>query len=119
MVRRYRYEKHIGNGQITDVFFIGYFCLLIITTNAIIKANVMIDTDTRPVKSSFIINNNALISTIRLTSSYVGGKPHLLILISCKQYYTVFIYKKQVNIIKYSFFYNNYYQFFIIYFNYF
>ena len=30
--------------QVTDVFFIGYFCLLIITTNAIIKANVMIVT---------------------------------------------------------------------------
>ena len=28
----------------TDVFFIGYFCLLVITTNAIIKANVMIGT---------------------------------------------------------------------------
>ena len=28
----------------TDVFFVVYFCLLIITTNAIIKANVMIVT---------------------------------------------------------------------------
>ena len=28
----------------TDVFFIGYFCLLIITTNAITKANAMIVT---------------------------------------------------------------------------
>ena len=37
-------KKHISSGQITDVFFIGYFCLLIITTNAIIKANVMIVT---------------------------------------------------------------------------
>ena len=30
--------------KLTDVFFIGYFCLRIITTNAIIKANVMIVT---------------------------------------------------------------------------
>mgnify|MGYP001853018369 CR=1 FL=1 len=81
--------------QVTDVFFIGYFCLLIITTNAIIKANVMIVTDTRPVKSIFIINNNAFISIIRLTSSYVGGKPHLLILISyviILQYYLNLVY---------------------------
>ena len=49
------------------VFFIGYFCLLIITTNAIIKANAMIVTDTRPAKSNFIISNNAC-SIIRLTS---------------------------------------------------
>ena len=52
----------------TDVFFIDYFCLLIITTNAIIKANVMIVTDTRLVKSNFIINNKVCTSTIRLTS---------------------------------------------------
>jgi len=77
-------KKHISNGQITDVFFIGYFCLLIITTSAIIKANVMIVTDIKPVKSNFIINNNICTSTIRLTSSYVGGKPHLFILISYK-----------------------------------
>ena len=37
-------------------FFIGYFCLLIITTKAIIKANVMIVTDTRPANNNFIIN---------------------------------------------------------------
>ena len=30
-------------GKFTDVSFFGYFCLLIITTKAIIKANVMID----------------------------------------------------------------------------
>ena len=60
-------KKHISNGQITDVFFIGFYCLLIITTNAITKANAMIVTDTRPAKSNFIINN-AFISTIRLTS---------------------------------------------------
>ena len=29
--------------KFTDVSFFGYFCLLIITTKAIIKANVMID----------------------------------------------------------------------------
>ena len=59
-------------------FFIGYFCLLIIMTNIIAKANDMIVNDTKPVKSNLIIENN--ISTIRLTSSsYVGGKPHLLI----------------------------------------
>ena len=49
-------------------FFYWFYCLLIITTNAITKANVMIVTDTRPAKSNFIINNNAFISTIRLTS---------------------------------------------------
>ena len=77
-------------------FFIGYFCLLIITTIAIIKANAMIVTDTRPAKSNLIINNNTCTSTIRLTSSYVGGKPHLLILISYKFYYTIYPTKKQV-----------------------
>ena len=81
-------------------FFIGYFCLLIITTSAIIKANVMIVTDTRPAKSISIISNNACISIIRLTSSYVGGKPHLIVLIPYKQYYTVYVYKNQVNEIK-------------------
>lgn len=45
---------------------------------AIIKANAMIVTDTKPAKSNFIINSK-VVSTIRLTSSYVGGKPHLLI----------------------------------------
>lgn len=49
-------------------FFIGYFCLLIITTKAIIKANAMIVTDTRPAKSVFIISNNTCISIICLTS---------------------------------------------------
>ena len=49
-------------------FFIGYFCLLIITTKAIIKANVMIVTDTRPANSNFIIICKISISTIRLTS---------------------------------------------------
>ena len=56
----------------------------------------MIVTDIKPEKSNFIINNKVGISIIRLTSSYVGGKPHLLILISYKQYYPVFIHKKQV-----------------------
>ena len=59
-------------------FFIGYFCLLIIKTIAIIKANAMIVTDIKPVSSNLIINSKAF-STIRLTSSYIGGKPHLLI----------------------------------------
>ena len=77
----------IGNGETTNVvclliickntsatvklqmcFFIGYFCLLIITTNAIIKANAMIVTDTRPAKNNCNITNNACISIIRLTS---------------------------------------------------
>ena len=81
--------KNTSYRQVTDVFFIGYFCSLIITTNAIIKANVMIVTDTRPVKSNLIINNKVCTSTIRLTSSYVGGKPHLLILISHVNYFTI------------------------------
>ena len=34
--------KNTLNREVTDVFFIGYFCLLITITNAIIKANVMI-----------------------------------------------------------------------------
>ena len=51
------YVKNTSPGQDRCVFFIGYFCLLIITTIAIIKANVMIVTDTRPAKSNlFIIN---------------------------------------------------------------
>ena len=39
-------KKHISNGQIKlqMCFFIGYFRLLIIIANAIIKANVMIVT---------------------------------------------------------------------------
>ena len=49
-------------------FFIVYFCLLIITTKAIIKANAMIVTDTRPANSNFIIICKISISTIRLTS---------------------------------------------------
>ena len=61
-------KKHISNGQITDVFFYLFYCLLIITTNAITKANAMIVTDIKPVKSNFIINNNVCTSTIRLTS---------------------------------------------------
>ena len=57
----------------------------------------MIVTDTRPANSNSIINNKAVISTIRLTSSYVGGKPHLLILISYNSYYTTYNRKKQAN----------------------
>ena len=63
-----RYVKtHRTRQSLQMCFFIGYFCLLIITTNAIIKANAMIVTDTRPAKSNFIINNNACTSIIRLT----------------------------------------------------
>ena len=51
-------------------------------TIAIIKANAMIVTDTRPVKSKCITKIKTSNSIIRLTSSFVGGKPHLLILIS-------------------------------------
>ena len=61
--------------SITDVFFIGYFCLRKIITIAIIKANAMIVTDTRPAKNNCNITNNACISIIRLTS-FIGGKPH-------------------------------------------
>lgn len=57
----------------------------------------MIVTDTRPANSNLIINNKVVISTIRLTSSYVGGKPHLFILISYKNYYTTLNIKKQAN----------------------
>ena len=60
----------------------------------------MIVTDTRPANNNFIINNKVVISTIRLTSSYVGGKPHLLILISYNSYYTHIIEKKQANMNK-------------------
>ena len=57
----------------------------------------MIVTDTRPANSNLIINNKVVISTIRLTSSYVGGKPHLFILISYEQHYTLLQAKKQAN----------------------
>ena len=82
-------------GKITDAFLLFYFCLLIITAIAIIKANAMIVTATNAVKSKYIVTVNAS-STIRLTSSYVGGKPHLLILISYRQEYTTLLAKCQV-----------------------
>jgi len=45
-------KKHIRLGKVYRcVFSLVYFCLLIITTKAIIKANAMIVTDTRPAKS--------------------------------------------------------------------
>ena len=50
-------------------FFVGYFCLLIITTKAIIKANVMIVTPIKEKNNMYIVVINACISTIRLTSS--------------------------------------------------
>ena len=37
-------KTHQTREIFTDVFFVVYFCLLIITTNAIIKASVMIVT---------------------------------------------------------------------------
>jgi len=48
-----KYVKNTSDlAKFTDVFFLlVYFCLLIIITKAIIKANVMIVTDTRPAKS--------------------------------------------------------------------
>ena len=61
-------KTHLNGANVTDVFFYWFYCLLIITTNAITKANAMIVTDTRPAKSNFIINNNACTSIIRLTS---------------------------------------------------
>ena len=61
-------KTHLNGANVTDVFFIGFYCLLIIITNAITRADAMIVTDTRPAKSNFIINNNASTSTIRLTS---------------------------------------------------
>ena len=49
--------------------FFYYFCLLIITTNVIIKANVMIVTPINEKYNMYIVNISACISTIRLTSS--------------------------------------------------
>ena len=48
-------------------FLLLYFCLLIIITKAIIKANAMIVTDIKPANSNFIISNK-VVSIIRLTS---------------------------------------------------
>ena len=53
--RIYIKKTHL-TGQSYRCFFYWFYCLLIITTNAITKANAMIVTDTRPVKSNFIIN---------------------------------------------------------------
>ena len=86
MVCQLFYVKTHRTGHVQMCF---YFCLLIITTIAIIKANVMIVTDTRPVNSSFIINNKASTSIIRITSSFVGGKPHLFILFSYGKDYNI------------------------------
>lgn len=90
--------------QNTDVcFFVFYFCLLIITTIAIIKVNVMIVTDTRPANSNFIINNKVSISIICITSYYVGGKPHLFFSFLCSLLYTIFL-TFQANKMKYFLF---------------
>ena len=62
-------KTHQTRQSFTDVFFVGYFCLLIITTKAIIKANVMIVTPIKEKNNMYIVVINACISTIRLTSS--------------------------------------------------
>ena len=49
-------------------FVVAYFCLLIITTNAIIKANVMIVTPINEKYNMYIVAISACISIIRLTS---------------------------------------------------
>ena len=72
-------EKNTLPGKDRCVFLLVYLCLLIIIAKAIIKANAMIVTDIKPANSNFI-NKSNFISIIRLTSSYVGGKPHLFIL---------------------------------------
>ena len=61
-------KTHQTRQSFTDVFFY-YFCLLIITTNVIIKANVMIVTPINEKYNMYIVNISACISTIRLTSS--------------------------------------------------
>ena len=85
------------------VFFVFYFCLLIITTIAIIKVNVMIVTDTRPANSNFMMNNKVSISIICITSYYVGGKPHLFFSFLLFLLYTIF-FTFQANKIKYFLF---------------
>ena len=80
------YEKNTLPGKDRCVFLLVYYCLLIITAIAIIKANAMIVTDTKPANSNLIINSKVF-STICLTSSYVGGKPHLLISFPIKVLY--------------------------------
>ena len=87
-------EKHIKPASYRCVFLLVYFCLLIIIAIAIIKANAMIVTATSAVNSKYTVTSNTS-STIRLTSSYVGGKPHLLILFSYCNYYIIFLAKKQ------------------------
>ena len=62
-------KTHQTRQSFTDVFFVGYFGLLIITTKAIIKANVMIVTPIKEKNNMYIVVINACISTIRLTSS--------------------------------------------------
>lgn len=62
-----------------------FFYLLIITTNAIIKANAMIIMIIKPRINNFIISNNfaSLISTTSILTNnriYVDGQSHLLIL---------------------------------------
>lgn len=78
-------------------FFIAYL-LKIITS--IIKANTIIVSKTKPYKSKYIISNKTAsiiapppFSQLKLWIK--SGKPHLLILISYKSYYTIYFTKKQ------------------------
>ena len=48
-------KTHLNGANVTDVFFIGFYCLLIIITNAITRADAMIVTDTRPAKSNLLL----------------------------------------------------------------
>ena len=85
-----KYRKRIYNrSKLQMRFLLSYFCLLIITAIAIIKVNAMIVTATRATKSKYIIASKVS-STIRLTSFYVGGKPHLLIIIFVKKSSKIF-----------------------------
>ena len=53
-------KKHIEPSSYRCVFLLVYCCLLIIITKAIIKANVMIVTETKPAKSNFIVKTIVL-----------------------------------------------------------
>ena len=65
----YRVKNTSTTVKLQMCFFVGYFCLLIITTKAIIKANVMIVSPINEKYNMYIVTINACISTIRLTSS--------------------------------------------------
>ena len=64
-----KYVKNTSNsGKFYRCVFVFYFCLLIITTSAIIKANVMIVNPINEKYNMYIVVINACISIIRLTS---------------------------------------------------